>query len=114
LARTIVVLGDVKCANMLWNLDHCEALIPKSCPARDFPDQGVACRILHALSNGENVAFEPWSPSTLPGLSEHKLAIMPCSVVRQPDPLDSRHFVPSSDSDQQRGPEGEGIAWKVR
>jgi hypothetical protein len=91
---------------MLWNLDQCEALIPKRCPARDFPDQGVACSILHALSNGENVAFESWSPSTPSGLSEHEFAIMPCSVAGQPDPLDGRHPVPGSDSNQYRGPEG--------
>ncbi len=59
------------------------------------------------------IAFELWSPSTLSGFAEHEFAIMPCSIVRQPDPLDSRHFVPSSDGDQHRRPEdGFGLAAK--
>jgi hypothetical protein len=90
---------------MLWNFDQGEALIAKRCPAWESSDHGVACRILHALCNGEHVAFELRRPSTLSGLSEHEFALVPRPVVRKPDPLNGRYLVPGSDSNQHRGPE---------
>ena len=89
-------------------------LIDPDNPIRDQFDLDNG-QTLYVLSNGKSFtgptkADMDWTgwdaKKNIQKMGDHEFAIMPCSVVGQPDPLDGRHPVPGSDTDQYRGPEG--------